>query len=71
MSRPDACKNLLLSRLGLNQRIYARNTEVKEISATAARAFCELNHIQGYRNSSINLGLFHNETLAGLCEFSF
>lgn len=70
MSRPDACKNMISSKLGLNQKIYARKTEVKEISASDARAFCELNHIQGYRNSSINLGLYHNDELIQVACFA-
>lgn len=53
-----------------NEKIYARKCFIKEIKTTEAKKFCEENHIQGYSNSKIKLGLFYNEKLVSLMMFS-
>lgn len=63
-------KSILLNKLGLNQKIYARKTIVKEISSREARDFCIENHLQGYSNSSIRLGLFYEEELVSVMTFA-
>lgn len=70
MTRPDACENLILSKLGLNNKIHARKTKVNVVEPAIAREFCELHHIQGYRNSSINIGLYDGEDLVQVACFA-
>lgn len=70
MSRPDACENLILSKLGLNNKIHGRKTKVTVINPSTARDFCESHHIQGYRNSSINIGLYNGEDLVQVACFA-
>lgn len=62
-------KSVLNNKLGLNQKIYARKTNIKEISSSIARDFCEENHLQGYSNSSIRLGLFFEDELVSVMTF--
>lgn len=51
-------------------KIYARKCEIKEIIDTKlVRQFLDTNHLQGFRNSSIKLGLFHNNELVSLMTF--
>ena len=60
----DIIKSLIKSALGIFQRrIYARNCAVKELSTKEAKEFLEINHLQGYVNSSIKLGLFYESEL--------
>lgn len=56
-------KSMITSRLLLNKKIYARTCTVKEIDAPTARTFCESNHLQGYVNGTIRLGLFDRDLL--------
>ena len=49
-----------------NAKIYARNTIVNEVTASEAREFVNENHLQGYINSSINIGCFYNNELVGV-----
>lgn len=49
-----------------NTKIYGRNTVINEINADEARGFINTNHLQGYINSSINIGCFYNNELVGV-----
>ena len=69
INTPEIVKSLVLSKLGIfNQRIYARNCELKEIKECSK--FLKENHIQGSTNSSIKLGLFYKGELVSVMTFS-
>lgn len=55
--------------LGLNDRIYARKTECKEISYEESRKFLEDNHIQGSCMSKWRYGLFYHDQLVAVMTF--
>ena len=51
-------------------KIYARKCEIKEVTDTKLiREFLNTNHIQGFRISSIKLGLFYENELVSLMTF--
>lgn len=59
-----------MNKLGLyNERIYARNCEIKEIDNKFKDGFLEGNHLQSKCQSTINLGLFHNDELVSVMTF--
>lgn len=65
------CRQIIESQLvnliGNNShRIYARNCRVSQISVSECRKFLEDNHLQGFRNASIYLGLFYNSELVSV-----
>ena len=66
----DIWSSMIKNKLGLNTKIYARKCLVKEMSSQEARKFLEDNHLQGYANSKIRLGLYYNEELVSLMTFS-
>jgi predicted Zn-ribbon and HTH transcriptional regulator len=59
VKNPDLIKRTLLYKLGIleSEKIYARNTQVIEISKEVAKNFLNINHIQGYASGSYYLGL--------------
>ena len=66
-NKRDIWMSMLSAKTGCNEIIYARNTNVKEISAIIANKFCEENHIQGPSKTSKNYGLYtknYNELVA-------
>lgn len=65
----DIWKSMISNRLGLNKKIYARNTIVKEITTSQAKKFLSENHLQGYANSSIKFGLFYLDELIQVMTF--
>lgn len=69
-NKNDIIKSMILSRLFLSNRIYARKTVAKEIDNVVARRFHEENHINGHINSSLNYGLFHNDVLVEVLSLS-
>jgi hypothetical protein len=68
---PDIIKSTLTSLLGKTPvKIYARNTQVREISNAQAADFLRHNHLQGTSVSKIRLGLFYKEELVSVMTFS-
>ncbi|MCA9459860.1 MAG: hypothetical protein KC550_04915, partial [Nanoarchaeota archaeon] len=67
----DIVKSMILNKLGKsNNKIYARKTELKEITDNKiVRYFLDKNHIQGFIGSKVKLGLFYNNELVSLMTF--
>lgn len=66
----DIVQSRLKSMLGIiDSRIYARKCTVKEIGKEDKKRFNNTNHIQGDTNSSVNLGLFHDDKLLSVMTF--
>lgn len=51
------------------QRIYARSTELREISRSEAAEFEDANHLQGRAQSSVNIALYYNNEIVSLITF--
>lgn len=70
--RRPIVEKFLKHKLGLSQdeKVFARKTSVKDVSTQETRSFLEENHIQGYVNGSLKLGLYHNEELVAVTVFS-
>lgn len=62
-NKKDIVKNLLKSKLGLNEKIFARKCEIKTVSNSICRNFLNKYHIQGSVSSKFNYGLFFNDEL--------
>jgi len=69
--KQDIVKSMILNKLGkIKNKIYARKTEIKEITDNKLiRDFLEQNHLQGFVGSKIKLGLFFNNNLVSLMTF--
>ncbi len=68
--KKEIWKSMINSKLGRNDRIFARKCEVKEITDNRLiRQFLNDNHLQGFAGSSIKLGLFYEEELVSLMTF--
>lgn len=52
------------------KKIYARKCSVREVVSNEAYNFLNANHIQGNVYSGIRLGLYYNDELVSLMEFS-
>lgn len=64
IKNPEQVKAMLLHKVGKgNQRkVYARNTDIEEVSKSETESFLEENHIQGYASGSHYLGLREKKT---------
>jgi len=68
---PDKIQSLLKIALGkVDNKIYARNCEIKLINNETAKPFNNKNHIQGHRNAQITYGLYYEGNLMQLMSFS-
>ena len=54
----------------IDNKIYARNCEIKQITNKEAKPFNETNHLQGHRNAQVTYGLFYEGKLVQLMSFS-
>jgi hypothetical protein len=64
-------KNMLTHKLGISdEKIYARQCKIVELSAQTAKSFCLENHIQGHAPCSIKYGLMHNGDLVAFMGLS-
>jgi len=67
----DKYKSLILAKLGVyGTTVRGRKTSVKPVTSREAKQFLDLYHLQGSCNgASVNIGLFHNNTLSGVMTF--
>lgn len=67
----DIVKSILLSKLGLiENKIGARQCNVKEIDSKTCCEFLKHNHIQGKTNAKVHLGLYHKDELVAVMTFT-
>lgn len=69
-NKKDICVSMVKNSLGLNKKIYARKTVIKELTNKEAFSFCENNHLAGAVKSSISFGLFYENELVQVMTFS-
>lgn len=69
LNKTNIVKSILINRISpnLNQRVFARNCEIKEIKdLKTVKDFLNENHLQGFTNYKISYGLFLNDNLISL-----
>ena len=66
----DLWLSMINSKLGLNERIYGRNCDIKELKSSETVAFLNENHLQGFCQAKISVGLFYNNELVSVMSFS-
>ncbi|MBL7933344.1 MAG: hypothetical protein JNL60_15670 [Bacteroidia bacterium] len=70
LNEPEKTAAAILSRLGLNEKIFARKCEVKKTDKNEAQIFLDENHLMKSTQSAFNYGLYHNNELIALASFS-
>ena len=53
----------------IDNKINARDCKIREVPSSTVRYFLELNHLQGYAPSSVNLGLYYKDELVEIMTF--
>jgi len=67
---PEKIAGIILSKLNLNAKIFARNCEVKKIDRQIAESFLNNWHLLGATQSGFNRGLFYKDELMAVSSFS-
>ena len=65
----EIIKDIIKTKLGLNDRIFARKCEVRTVSSIDAKKFIDKYHIQGNINARIRIGLYYNDELVEIATF--
>lgn len=68
--KQEIWKSIIKSKLGQNNRLYARKCLLGIVSNRVAKEFLTDNHLQGHCNSYINIGLYANDGLVALLTLS-
>jgi len=66
----DIIESRIRNILGLSERIYARQTSVKELDSKTSEEFLNDNHLQGNLNAKYHFGLFFNNELVSVMTFA-
>lgn len=69
LKKKEICLSIIKNKLKLNQTIYGRKCEIKEVGQKESKEFLNTNHIQGYCNSSVKFGLFCEDELVSIMTF--
>lgn len=69
INKQDIWKSVISSHLGCNQKVFARKCIIRQVSNKETKDFLQSNHLQGVVPSSINLGLYYEDTLVSLMTF--
>lgn len=67
--KTEIIKNLITTRLGVNQKIPARQCECRVISSADAAQFLDEYHLQGSAPAHLHYGLFYNQKLVMVMTF--
>ena len=67
--KPDLIKSIIMSKLGLCDRFYARKCHIKQVSKQDEIDFFEANHLNGWASSKVCYGLYHDDILVMCCSF--
>lgn len=70
INKNDIMKSIIHTKLGLNNKVFARNCIIEEITDSTCREFLDVNHRQGNVSSSIRLGLYFQSELVSVMTFS-
>jgi hypothetical protein len=66
----DIIKSFILNKISkTSNKIYARKCEIKIVNTKEYKAFINKNHLQGYVNSIIKLGLYYKNDLVSIMTF--
>jgi hypothetical protein len=66
----EIVKSIILNKLNkIKKNIYSIKCEIKEVNNKLYRGFIDKNHIQGYINSKIKIGLFYENELVSIMTF--
>lgn len=70
IKRKEIVKSIISTKLGkCNNRLFARKTEIRELTHKESSEFLMKYHLQGSSVSSIRLGLFHDGELVQVMTF--
>jgi hypothetical protein len=70
VKQPEKIGAIIQSKLGLNQRIFARNCELKKVNKAEAEQFLKTYHLMNSTQSASNYGLYHKGELMAVASFS-
>src|SRR3990170_5692205 len=70
LNKKEIVKSRLLNIIDKTPtRVYARKTDIKEVSSKEAMEFLDKNHLQGKVGANIRLGLYYEKELVSLMTF--
>lgn len=69
-NQPELVKSIILSKLGITNRIAARKCTIVEVSKEQQKEFFYNNHLSGYATSKICYGLLFGDKVVMMMSFS-
>jgi len=69
-NKKEIIKSMILSKLGINKRIFARKCSIEYVDNKSFSKFMNKNHLQGNTGSSIKIGLRHDDDIVCCIGFN-
>lgn len=69
IEKKEIWKSVIKAKLNLNERIYARKCEIREVTVTEGKAFFDDNHLQGGLKQGKHLGLYYDDVLVACVSY--
>lgn len=69
LERRHILESMISNKLKLNLKMWARKCDIREVDSVDIRKFLNENHIQGYINSVVKIGLYHGRELISVMTF--
>lgn len=66
----DLVEDMILSKMNMNKKIYARKCKIMDVDVNNARNFFNKNHLQGHVNAKFYSGLYYNDELVSVMSMS-
>ena len=66
---PAIVKSIIAAKLGIYEKLGARSCTIKDVSNQDTSIFLNANHLQGYCQSKVKLGLYYNDELVSIMTF--
>ena len=70
VTAPEKLRAIILTKLLLNKKIFARNCEVRKVERSEAELFLNKYHLMNSTKSAFNVGLIFKNELLALASFS-
>jgi very-short-patch-repair endonuclease len=68
-NNPDIVESIILSKLGIYEKIGGRQCEIREVSPSESSKFLVENHLQGPIHGKVYIGLYYKDELVSLMTF--
>ncbi len=70
LNKNEIVISIISSKLGENERVFARNCEVKKVTKLQTESFLNQNHLLGFKTAYFKYALYYQQEIVAIATFS-